>query len=622
MSKILDISRWRQEIEIAEKWKEDNFGTFTTGNHSRAGENIDYYEKGFSSNVAPTNEEVLTTLNLVHSIVKNIVPALYYQNPKVMVFPKKADGQDTAPVVGQIVNYYFKELEIEEINQRIIWDAYVLGHGYCKIGYASTLGTDIPKEQKKKTVIQRGLEALGLKKKEEEEIINTEINMNVISGRPYVMYISPFDFGRDPRANTLEESMYWYHKVKRTVKYMKENKKYKNTSGLTGTAPVDVKLDDTMSQSEIEDFKTVALYELHYRCDNEIYILVISKDSDEYREHYHELSPYQIDGWQVEELTFNKHGHNSFAISDMTKIRNLQDRFTNTFDTILEQVDRFVPKIACNEGDVTQQGMLALRDGDIGAIVTTSKNPAEVFKELNFTQVKADLSVLSEKIIDIVTITTGLTRAQLTGVSTSGTATEATIEQGGQTLRLSDMSRAVSRFSRRQSKKLWQVIRQFVELEDLELINGQTGIDEITGMPIYNWLTVDADKSLKMQVGDYDFDIEVGSTQKPDLGVVRKQFENLFSILARTDVITLMQQQGDKVVLSELLRMYLNLFPEAVKDVGRIVQKITPQTNNLIPPPVDKGGGTTPGSNFNAMEAQAAQRVPTMPNQMEAGQLL
>jgi hypothetical protein len=436
------------------------------------------------------------------------------------------------------------------------------------------------------------------------------------------MYISPFDFGRDPRANTLDESMYWYHKVKRTVKYMKENKKYKNTKDLTGEAPADVKLDDSMNQSEIEDFKTVDLYEIHYRCDNEVYILVISRDSDEYREHYHELSPYQIDGWQVEELTFNKHGHNSFAISDMTKIKNLQDRFTSTFDTILEQVDRFVPKIAFNEGDVTEQGKLALRDGDIGALVATTKNPMEVFKELNFTQVKGDLAVLADKIIDIVTITTGLTRAQLTGVSSSGTATEATIEQGGQTLRLSDMSRAVSRFSRRQSKKLWQVIRQFVDLEELELINGQSGVDPATGVPLYNWLTIGTDQNLKMQTGDYDFDIEVGSTQKPDLGVVRKQFENLFSILARTDVIMLMQQQGDKVVLSELLRMYLNLFPEAVKDIGRIVQKITPQTNNLIPPPVDKGGGTTPGSNFNAMEAQAAQRVPSMPNQMEAGQLL
>ena len=122
----------------------------------------------------------------------------------------------------------------------------------------------------------------------------------------------------------------------------------------------------------------------------------------------------------------------------------------------------------------------------------------------------------------------------------------------------------------------------------------------------------------KMQIGQYDFDIEIGSTQKPDLITIRKQFENLFSILARTDVIMLMQQQGDKIVVSELLRMYLNLFPEAIKDIGRVIQKIIPgQTSGLIPPPMEEQrGGTTQGSNFNAMEKQAGMPVPGMPSEL------
>lgn len=621
MSKIKDLERWRTELQLAEKFRDDHFGKYIQSDHSLAGSNIDFFDKGFAagSSIVGT-EEVVTTLNLVHAVVKNVVPTLYFQNPKILAFPKKAEFQDTAPIVSHILNYYYKTIDAEEVNQRVIWDAYVLGHGYYKIGYATKFGVDIEDETKKeKTFTQKALEKLGLKKPEETEVIRPELNYKIIAENPYIQYISPFDFGKDPRAQSLDEAMYWYHKVRRTVKYMKENKKYKNTKELTGEDPVEINIANTqMSQPELEDFRTVDLYEIHYRNDNKYYLLVISKDGSEYREHYHEEAIYEIDGWQCDELTFNKHGHSTFAVSDISKIRNLQERFTSTLDAILEQVDRFVPKIAYNGSDITPEGENALRDGDIGSLVKTTKNPNEVFRELAFTQLKADLKVILDQIIEIISIQTGLTRAQLTGISSAETATEASIAQGGQTLRIADMNRNVARFARKQASKLWQIVKQFVDLEELELINGVTGTDD-SGSPIYTWMMVDPARREKMIVGQYDFDIEVGSTQKPDLVLIRKQFENLFSILARTDVIVMMQQQGDKIVVSELLRMYLNLFPEAVKDIGRIIQKITPQTQNLIPPPVDQGGGTTTGSNFNAMEAQAGQPVPSMPNQIGVG---
>lgn len=614
--KITDISKWQQEIELAEKFKEDSFGKFDSKEHSKAGENIDYFERGFS-NGGLIEDSSQTTLNIVHSITKNIVPSLYYQNPRILAFPKKSESQSTAPIVACTLNHYYKELDVEETNRKVIWDAYLLGHGYYKVGYATKFGMDIKDEKKPKTVLQRGLEALGLKKKEEQEVVHPELDYSIVSESPYISYVSPFDFLRDPRALTLEESMWVGQKFRRTVKYMKENKKYTNTKNLEGTIPDELNINKMrLTESQIEDFKTITLYEIHYRTDEGIYLLVVSNDKGNYEEHYHEKSPYEIDGWQFDELTFNKHGHSMFAISDISKILPLQDRFSATIDSILEQVDRLVPKIAFNGSELTPNGRKALEEGDVGALVETTRNPSEVFRELGFTQFKADLQALNNEIINIVTIQTGITKAQLTGVSAAQTATEATIEQGGQTLRISDMMQNVNRFSRRQAKKLWQVIKQFVDLEELQLINGVEGIDQETGAPKYNWLRVGTEQGVQMRTGNYDFDIEVGSSQKPDLSVVRKQFENLFSILARTDVITLMQQQGDKVVLSELLRMYLDLFPEAVKDKGRIIQKITMNTTGLIPPPVDKGGGTTSGSNFNAMEKQQGMPTPTIPSQI------
>lgn len=406
-------------------------------------------------------------------------------------------------------------------------------------------------------------------------------------------------------------------KFVRTISQMKANKKYKDTANLKGIIPeINTNSFVQLDQSSQDDFKTVDLYEIHYRNENKMYLLVISRDNDTFREHYHEESIYKLDGWQYDELTFNKTGHKAFAVSDITKIKNLQDRFTATIDAILEQVDKFQSKIAYSGTDVTPEGLNNLKNGGIGALVDCTKNPSEVFKELSLTQFKADLKALADQIIEIITIQTGITRAQLTGLATGASATEVNIAQGGQTLRIADMTQAVHRFSNKQARKLWQVIKQFVDLEELELITGISGQDE-KGFPLYSWVTINEERSEKMVQGQYDFEIEVGSTQKPDLPVLRKQFENLFSILARTNVITMMQQQGNKVDLAELLRMYLRLFPDAVKDVSKVVQKINENTTGLIPP--EQGpGGTTSGSQFNALEKQMGLPTPGIPSEIGA----
>src|SRR3990167_2888072 len=362
MPLIRDIERWRNEIDMAEEFREKEFGVYTREKIVRAGLNIEYFEKGYSLPTlegSVTDEETLTTLNLFHAIVKNIVPSLYYRNPVILTFPTKQESQDTAPIVAQTVNHFFKKIEAEKINQQVIWDAYVLGYGVSKVGYATRYGMDIEDEKKRKiSLADKLLQSVGLQKpKPEEPAIHPEVNYRIISENPYIAYVSPFNFGIDPRATCIDDAMYIYEKFRKTVKQMKGNPRYKNTKNLQGTLPENrTNSFDRINQSEQEDFKTIDVYEIHYRTDEGIAILVISKDGNEWEEHYHEYSIYELDDWQYEILTFNKHGHKLYPLSDLTKIRLLQDRFTSTVDAILEQVDRFVPKIAYEETSLTEQG--------------------------------------------------------------------------------------------------------------------------------------------------------------------------------------------------------------------------------------------------------------------------
>ena len=92
--KIQSVDRWRTELQLAEKFRDDEFGMFTEKRRYRAGENIDYFERGFSTGMASADDDSTTTLNFFHVLVKLIVPSLYFQNPRITVTPERKDSED------------------------------------------------------------------------------------------------------------------------------------------------------------------------------------------------------------------------------------------------------------------------------------------------------------------------------------------------------------------------------------------------------------------------------------------------------------------------------------------------------------------------------------------------
>jgi hypothetical protein len=619
-----EARRWRIEIEQAEKFKEDEFGSCAKGQIRGVGENIGYFENGYSSRYlqeySKRDPNYLVPLNIVYPVVKNVIPSLYYKNPYIVSIPKRKADEDSAPYCSAIINHYFRQLDVKRINQQVLFDAYMLGFGVCKIGYATRFGLDMEdkerdsrrEEEKKKGL----LEMLGLRKPKSEEPLprNMELNEFIVAESPYVTWVSPFNFGIDPMASSIYEANYVYEKITTTLDRVKANKNYHNTKDLRGIdlEPGFVK---DIPVTQIDKFKPIELYEVHYKTDEGINILVLAKDQSEYVALRHDENVYDIDGFQYELLTFNKHGHKLYPRSEIDIIKPLQDRVNNTFENILEQLDKFMTKLAYDETGVTPEGKIALRDGMLGSLVGCNKNPADVIKEISMTQVKGDLMLIIDKMIDIISLETGITRAMLTGLTSAETATEAQIGQAGQNLRLSDKADMVSDFSNRQARKLWQVIRQFVDLEKVELITGETAYDDVTGTPRYSWLEpIDKDMRYKLITGEYDQQIEVGSTQKPDLPVLRKQVENLVNILGGKGVLEAFAAQGYKIELAEIFKKYLLLFPDVFTNISRIIKPIQ-QAPTGIPqgqPPMGNPPLGTTGGGIGAVPQQV-QKAPPNP---------
>jgi hypothetical protein len=616
-----EVKRWRIEIDQAEKFRQDEFGSNSKGEIKGVGENIGYFEKGFSARYLEDYSKIdpnyLVPLNIIYPIVKNIIPSLYYKNPYIVAIPKRKQDEDSSSYVSAIVNHFYKQVDVKRINQQIIFDTYVLGMGVCKLGYATRFGMDIEDaelEKKRQQEKKKGLlEMLGLRKPKTPEELPKNIDLNefIIAENPYVTWVSPFNFGIDPMANSIYEANYVYEKIITTLDKVKGNKNYKNTKDLKGM-DLEPTYQKNIPSTQIEKFKPIELYEIHYKTEDGINILVLAKDQSDYVALRHDESIYEIDGFQYEVLTFNKHGHKLYPKSEIDITKPLQDRINNTFENILEQLDKFMTKLAYDETGVTEAGKKALRDGMLGSLVACNKNPSEAIKEIAFTQIKGDLMVLIDKMVDMISLETGITRAMLTGLTSAETATEAQIGQAGQNLRISDKADMVADFSNRQGRKLWQIIRQFVDLEEIELITGDTAFDDVTGTPRYSWLApIDKDIKGKLITGEYDFQIEVGSTQKPDLPVLRKQVENMVNILGGKGVLEAFAAQGYKIELAEIFKKYLQMFPDVFTNISRIIKPIQVPQQAMLPPPQGGQPQGTGGAGVGAVPQQRQANPPT-----------
>src|SRR3990167_10161698 len=146
-----ELGRWRKEIERAQEFKKNEFGSSLKSEIKGVGENIAYFENGYSGRYlqeyTKRDPSYLVPLNIIYPIVKNIIPSLYYKNPYIVAIPKRIKDEDSAHYVSAILNHYFKQIDVKRINQQIIFDAYVLGMGICKLGYATRFGMDIEDEE-------------------------------------------------------------------------------------------------------------------------------------------------------------------------------------------------------------------------------------------------------------------------------------------------------------------------------------------------------------------------------------------------------------------------------------------------------------------------------------------
>ena len=272
-----ELARWRAEIDLGAEFRDKEFGTYrqespgSPPTTTLAGRNLDYFEQGARC------DDATPPLNIVFPIVKNVVATLFFQNPRVTAIPEfKSDtaGED-AFYVSELLNRDLRDpiLRIKETGQLATFDGYVLALGVVKIGYSTEFGADIlptkGEDHKRfrdriKAGMQQVLVVLGVKppKPVETEPDQVQAEESIRSEHPYIQWVSDFDFVKDPRARDIYDARWVAQRIRRTVGEVKRDRRYGSAKQELQVETLD---DPRVTESFIEDFQTVDIWEVHYK---------------------------------------------------------------------------------------------------------------------------------------------------------------------------------------------------------------------------------------------------------------------------------------------------------------------------------------------------------------------
>jgi len=582
-----ELAKWRAEIDLGVEFRDREFGTYrqqamgSAPTTTLAGRNLDYFEQGGRS------DGVEPPLNIAFPIIKNVVPTLLYQYPRASATPapgyREIAAADDAFYASQLINQDLRDTDFrfKDTGQQIVFDSYALGFGVGKVGYATEFGPDIlPTDQENRQKLRdrltaiknKVLESLGMRtpKPEEVEPEAVQADSTIRSERPYFQWISPFDFVIDPRARDLTDARWVAQRIRRTLGEIKRDRRYSRAKHELLAEAVD---DDRVPSSYVEDFQTADVWEVHYKTPDSptgITVLTFAATQDQTKALMHDHSVYDLGGWQFEWLTLNKHGHRLYPVSTLSIIRPLLDRVNSTFESILEQIDKFQAKLAFNDR-VSKDGQAALDANELGTRVKVdgTEDVRGAIAVISMNQVSSELMNFVDRVMDVIILITGLTRAQLTGMSTVQTATEAQIGQSGQTLRRTDEANLVGAWVNRVVTKLWRIKAQFQTLTEVDLpmeaaeFNAQTGVNATQWYP-----PIDEDRAARLRKTRFKFFIEVGSMQKPNLDILREQFRQFVLAMMQPVVTNGLALEGKRLSASEIIRQWSQFFVEGGLELG------------------------------------------------------
>jgi len=552
---------------------------------------IDMYR---GKHVVELTREDRITVNISFGTINVIYPSVSVNYPKITVNPNEPENEDPAVIIEALVNWQWKHYEFQPEFREAVKDWLLLGHGWVKVGYIYQekpvpLTADEMDEQYEVQVAEADDYAasnpeMAAELPTDEEIREhlTDTQMVAMQDQPFVERVSPFDMYVDPAATRLQDARWIAQRIVRPLAEVRADKDYKKSvrESVKGDMQSYTQRDDkqwrrkeNLNNPEQEYCTIWEFYDLGGQT-----MCVWAEGADQYLVDAHELPfafghPYvMLRNYDVPEYFY--------PMGDLESIESLQSELNKTRSQMMQARKKFARKYLYKESAFDKSGREALESDVDNTFVPVSDEGTpfvDLVQPLQQVPVPPEIYNYTSVIEQDIATVTGVSEYQRGQTSeTRRTATEAAIISDSISARAADKLAVIENTLSLVARRVVQVTQQFTTGEQVFRVVGADG-----AMIWVPW-------SREEIQGEYDFEIEAGSTQ-PMNETVRRQ-----TAVAVSQAMAPFIQMG--VVDPMALARYMLQFGFGIKNPEKFLTQPMPMMGpEGMPPEGMPPDGSMPG---------------------------
>ena len=594
------LKRYRDRIVAAKRWREDE-------KYDRTWKRLrDVYRlkmfKGWS-------DDDRIAVALTFSTINVIAPSVAVNYPKITVSSRQEDPdqQNKAIMVEAIVNYWWRHFDFREENRRIVQDFLIYGHGWGKVGWRFSEAERELAEHEIVDAVDQQNAALDQFASENPHMAGDlpspsdvaasapDTTTEVLEDSPFFERVSPFDVFVDPEATTMRDAQWIAQRVVMPLEQAKRDPRFVASTRRKLKADGSLKWFNEDNKSNVpDDHGRVTIWEFYDLSRGTMAIF-----ADQQKDIGFLVKPMEFPypyGHPFVMLRNYEVPDQFYTIGEVEAIEPLQNELNHTRSAMVLARKLDIPKYLIRKDALDVDGIDALTSSDTNALVPIRDDTpfpeviAAVPRNDANAQFYANHSQVIEGDIDRVTGVNEYMRGALPEIRR--TATEASIIQDAANARAADKLARIESFIAEIAERLVQLAQAFLTTDQVARITTEQGAQV--------WVPY----SREDVEGEFDFEVEAGSTQPQNETFRRQQAIQLMNTMA-----PLVGQVVDPAALAvHVLREGFG-----IKNPERFIVAAPP----MMPP--DAAGPMPPGA--PAASDVGAGAVPPAPSDQMAGQM-
>jgi len=521
------LAKYRQRLDTAQRWRKDEQYEDTWRRLSDLYRNRHFDQ--FSS-------EAQIAVNVAFATVNTIVPSVSVNHPRVTVTARQPEMEPAAEAAEAAVNYWWRHYNWRVELKRAVKDSLIFGNGWVKVGWKyeaeyreKSADEQFAEFQQLRDQADLQLEQDPMLDGPSDEMLRSQVDERAEEPKvdcPFVERVSPFDLFVDPESTCFEDLKWVAQRMVLPLEDVKKDRRYRKAARdrLQADASTNVRWRDSIDSHDEahkydDDVKRVVLWEF-YDLRAEFYCVFAGSGDDFLLEPtdfpYPYGSPYVFLGnYEVPDQFYN--------IGDLEVIEPLQHELNATRSDMVNHRKRWQRAYIARRDALdpsAQNALLTDKDNRI-IYVDGDVDLHNVVVPLQQLSLDPQMYQHSQQIEQDVDLVSGVSEYQRGGLSeVRRTATEAAMIQDAANARAADKLAKIETFMSDVARRVVELAQQYLTGDHVARIVGMDGAA--------SWIEFDIERIQ----GEFDFEVEAGSTQPRDEAYRRQQALQLANVLS------------------------------------------------------------------------------------------